>query len=56
MSDINTLVSYTPEKGEEFSLNQVIRTLDTIANDVYKNFDHELHRESPEQREWPGIA
>ena len=38
MSDINTLVSYTPEKGEEFSLNQVIRTLDTIANDVYKNF------------------
>lgn len=38
MSDINTLVSYTPEKGEEFSLNQIIRTLDTIANDVYKNF------------------
>ena len=38
MSDINTLVSYTPEKGEEFSLNQVIRPLDTIANDVYKNF------------------
>ncbi|MBS6644546.1 MAG: phage tail sheath family protein [Clostridiaceae bacterium] len=38
MSDINTLTSYQPEKGEEFSLNQVIRTLDTIANDVYKNF------------------
>lgn len=38
MSDINTLTAYQPEKGEEFSLNQVIRTLDTIANDVYKNF------------------
>ncbi|GLB30086.1 hypothetical protein LAD12857_20090 [Lacrimispora amygdalina] len=38
VSDINTLTSYTPDKGEAFSLNQVIRTLDTIANDVYKNF------------------
>ncbi|WP_312428297.1 phage tail sheath family protein [Lacrimispora sp.] len=38
VSDINTLTTYTPEKGEAFSFNQVIRTLDTIANDVYKNF------------------
>ncbi|WP_024348033.1 phage tail sheath family protein [Lacrimispora indolis] len=38
VSDINTLTTYTPDKGEAFSLNQVIRTLDTIANDVYKNF------------------
>lgn len=38
VSDINTLTAYTPDKGEAFSLNQVIRTLDTIANDVYKNF------------------
>ncbi|WP_313583351.1 phage tail sheath family protein [Lacrimispora sp.] len=38
MSDINTLITYTPDKGEAFSLNQVIRTQDTIANDVYKNF------------------
>lgn len=38
MSDINTLTTYHPEKGKEFSLNQVIRTLDTIANDIYKNF------------------
>ena len=38
MSDINTLVTFNPEKGEAFGLNQVIRTLDTIANDVYKNF------------------
>lgn len=38
MSDINTLTEYTPDKGEVFSLNQVIRTLDTISNDIYKNF------------------
>ena len=38
VSDINTLTTYTPDKGEAFSLNQIIRTLDTIANDIYKNF------------------
>ena len=38
VSDINTLTTYTPDKGEAFSLNQVIRTLDTIASDIYKNF------------------
>lgn len=38
VSDINTLTTYTLDKGEVFSLNQVIRTLDAIANDVYKNF------------------
>lgn len=38
VSDINTLTTYTPDKGEAFGLNQVIRTLDTIANDIYKNF------------------
>lgn len=38
VSDINTLTTYTPDKGEPFGLNQVIRTLDTIANDIYKNF------------------
>lgn len=38
MSDINTLVTYTSEHGEAFSLNQVIRILDTAANDIYKNF------------------
>lgn len=37
VSDINTLTTYTADKGETFSLNQVIRTLDTIANDIYKN-------------------
>jgi hypothetical protein len=38
VSDINTLTTYTPDKGEALSLNQALRTLDTIANDVYKNF------------------
>lgn len=38
VSDINTLTTYTPDKGWVFSLNQVIRIQDTIANDIYKNF------------------
>ncbi|MGC6173294.1 phage tail sheath family protein [Lacrimispora sp. 38-1] len=38
MSDINTLTSYTANKGEAFSLNQVIRTADTLTGDIYKNF------------------
>ena len=38
MSDINTLTSYTSDKGEAFSLNQVIRIADTLASDIYKNF------------------
>lgn len=38
VSDNNTLTTYTPDKGEAFSLNQVIRTLDTVASDIYENF------------------
>jgi len=38
VSDINTLTTVTDEKNEVFSLNQVVRTIDTIANDIYKNF------------------
>ncbi len=38
VSDINTLTSYTANKGEAFSLNQVIRTADTLTSDIYKNF------------------
>ena len=38
VSDINTLVTYSDEKNEVFSFNQVIRTVDTVANDVYKHF------------------
>lgn len=38
VSDVNTLVTFSDEKNDVFSLNQVIRTIDTIANDVYKHF------------------
>lgn len=38
VSDINTMVTFSDEKGEVFSLNQVIRTVDTVANDVYRHF------------------
>ena len=34
LSDINSLVSVTPEKGEDFKQNQVIRVVDQIANDI----------------------
>lgn len=36
-SDVNTLVTYTDEMNEAFALNQVIRVIDRVANDVYKN-------------------
>lgn len=38
VADINTLVTFSDDKNEVFSLNQVIRTVDTVANDVYKHF------------------
>lgn len=38
VSDINTLVTYSDQKNDVFSFNQVIRTVDTVANDVYKHF------------------
>lgn len=34
LSDINTFVSITDEKGADFSSNQTIRVLDQIANDI----------------------
>ena len=38
VSDINTLVTYTGDKDDYFALNQVIRTVDTICNDMYREF------------------
>lgn len=38
VSDVNTLVTFSDNKNEVFSLNQVVRTVDTVANDVYKHF------------------
>ena len=34
LSDINTLTTYTNARSEDFSLNQTVRVLDQIANDV----------------------
>lgn len=37
--DINTLTSFTPDKGKAFGKNRVIRVLDSIANDVKRIFE-----------------
>jgi len=39
LMDINTLVTYTEEKGEDFSSNQTIRVLDQIGNDIASLFN-----------------
>jgi hypothetical protein len=39
LTDINTLVTYTNEKGEDFSNNQTIRILDQIGNDIASLFN-----------------
>lgn len=40
--DINSLVTYTDNKGEMFSSNQVIRVADQCANDTAKIFNNEF--------------
>ncbi|MBB6733187.1 phage tail sheath family protein [Cohnella zeiphila] len=37
--DINSLTSFTPDKGKPFRKNRVIRTLDGIANDFKRIFE-----------------
>lgn len=39
LMDINTLVTYTEEKGEDFSNNQTMRVLDQIGNDIASLFN-----------------
>ena len=39
LTDINTFVSFTPEKGEDFSSNQVIRVIDQCGNDTASIFN-----------------
>lgn len=34
LSDVNTLTTFTNERGADFALNQTVRVLDQIANDV----------------------
>lgn len=40
LMDINTLVRYTADKGEDFSGNQTIRVLDQIGNDIAAMFNN----------------
>lgn len=37
-TDINTFTSFSADKGSEYSKNRVMRVLDQICNDVYKQF------------------
>lgn len=37
-TDINTLTSFTVNKGTEYSKNRIMRTLDQFCNDVYRQF------------------
>ena len=37
-TDINTLTSFTPDKGAEYSKNRVMRVLNQLCNDIYKQF------------------
>lgn len=39
LSDINTFTSFSKQKNDDFSLNQVIRVLDQIAIDISRLFD-----------------
>lgn len=39
LEDINTLVDFDDDKGEDFRYNQTIRVLDQIANDISKLFN-----------------
>lgn len=39
LSDINSLTSFTPEKGEAFAKNQTIRILDQVATDIARLFN-----------------
>ena len=47
LNDINTLTTYTDEKGEDFSSNQVMRVLDQVANDTAVLFNTKYLGEFP---------
>lgn len=47
LNDINTLTTYTTEKGEDFSSNQVMSVLDQVANDTALLFNTKYIGEFP---------
>ncbi|MEG0258711.1 MAG: phage tail sheath family protein [Lysinibacillus sp.] len=41
LEDVNTFTSYSPDKNQDFSMNQVIRVLDQIAIDTAQLFNNQ---------------
>ncbi|HGE7939142.1 TPA: phage tail sheath family protein [Clostridioides difficile] len=50
LEDINTFVSFTDEKNDDFSSNQSIRVLDQIANDIATLFNEKYLGEVPNDK------
>ncbi|MDU8766920.1 phage tail sheath family protein [Clostridioides difficile] len=50
LEDINTFVSFTDEKNDDFSSNQSIRVLDQIANDIATLFNTKYLGEVPNDK------
>lgn len=51
LSDINSFVTMTTEKGEEFKENQTVRVLDQIANDIATLFNTKYLGTVPNDKE-----
>lgn len=51
LSDINSLVTLTDTKGEDFKENQTIRTIDQIGNDMAVLFNTKYHDEVPNDQD-----
>lgn len=47
LTDINTLVTYTEDKGQDFSSNQTVRVLDQIGNDIAVLFNTQYRGKIP---------
>ncbi|HBG8223305.1 TPA: phage tail sheath family protein [Clostridioides difficile] len=50
LEDINTFVSFTDEKNDDFSSNQSVRVLDKIANDIATLFNTKYLGEVPNDK------
>jgi hypothetical protein len=50
LKDINSFVSTTKAKNEDFTLNQVIRVLDQIANDIAVLFNESYSGKVPNDK------
>lgn len=50
LEDINTFVSFTDEKNDDFSSNQTVRVLDQIANDIATLFNEKYLGKVPNDK------